>query len=175
MNYNPDYNSEMLKLYFFEKGFNEKEIKEILNKNPFGYPFTSWEKKQLETNQVLAKALRVFKLINQQDNIHEIVNDKYNSISKYLLNNVTYSNNIKDFINKNSIILIRDTIRDDVTFAEELAKMPYSFITGICTNNKISYLQKKEMYKKLKEKMKSLEITDVQSKDLRICLIKKCR
>lgn len=175
MNYNPDYNSEMLKLYFFEKGFSSKEQEIILSKNPFSYPFVSWERKQLQTNQVLAKVLKTFRLINKQDNIHEIVNDKYNSISKYLLNNATYSNNIKDFISKNSVILIRDTIRDDMTFAEELAKMPYSFITGICTSDKISYLEKKEMYKKLKEKIKSLEITDVQSKELRICLIKKCR
>ncbi len=175
MNYNPDYNSEMLKLYFFEKGFNEQQIKALLNTNPFGYPFTSWERKQIETNYVLAKALKVFKLISMKDSIHEIVNDKYNSISRYLLNNVTYSNNIKDFINKNSIILVRDTIRDDVTFAEDLAKLPYSFITGICTNDKIAYSEKLEMYKKLKEKIKNTEITDLKSKDLRICLIKKCR
>ena len=175
MNYNPDYNSEMLKLFFFEKGFSSQEQEEILNNRPFSYPFISWEKMQLQTNRVIARTLKLFKLINKNDSIHEIVNNEYNSIGKYLSNRVTYSNNIKSFIAKNSIILIRDTIRDDYTYAEELSKLPHPFITGICTNDKLAHFLKVERYKKLKEKISDLQITDIQSKELRICLIKKCR
>lgn len=175
MNCNPDYNSSMLELYFIEKDFTDKEKQNILSRNPFNYIFTNWEKERIYTNRIIADNLKIHGLINMNDNIHEIVNDQYNSIGKYLFNKVTYSNNIKEFIAKEDIVLVRDTINSSYSYIEELIKLPNSFISGICTKNRALYEKKLLLYKQLLEDCKKLKMIEDTKKDISVCLIKKCR
>lgn len=175
MNRNPDYNVSMLKLYFIEKGFTEKEKQNILRYNPFNEIFVRWENDQIYTNRIIAEHLKIHGLIKMDDNIHEIVNDTYNSIGRYLFNHITYSDNIKDFIARDDIVLVRDTINDHYSYIEELAKLPNRCISGICTKNRALYEKKLLLYKQLLEEYRDLKMYENTKKDLSICLIKKCR
>ena len=175
MNLNPDYNCEMLKLYFLEKDFTKKQQESILNHNPFNSMFINWEKHQLYTNRVIANTMKEQHLISMNDNIHEIVNNRYNSIGKYLFNKVTYSDNIKNFIAKEDIILVRDTIHDHYSYLEELVKLTNKSITGICTRDYNAYKNKLKLYKQLLEEYQGLQMVQAQNNNLNICLIKKCR
>lgn len=175
MNCNPDYNASMLRLYFIEKDFTEKEKESILRYNPFNYIFTNWEKDQIYTNRIMADHLKIHGLISMNDSIHEICNDPYNSIGRYLFNKVTYSDNIKNFIYQEDIVLVRDTINSSRTYIEELLKLQNSFISGICTKNRVLYEKKLILYKQLLEKYKELKMIENTKRDVSVCLIKKCR
>lgn len=173
---NPDYNREMLKLYFKEKGYSKEEIDKILNNNPFDIKFVRWERNKLYSNRLIANTINRKKLIDSDMIVQEVTNHEYNSISKYLNNSNEVFTNTNFFKRKNGIILVHDNIHTKITNTIiSLNRSDLNFITGICTKDIISYKIKLNKYKELAKEIEYAKVIEAMENNVNICILKKCR
>lgn len=176
MNFNPDYNREMLKLYFKEQGYTREEIKRLLNTNPFDIKFVRWERNTLYSNRLIANTISRKNLIDDDIIIQEITNHEDNSISKYLNNPNEIFTNSSFFKRENGIILVHDNIHTKITNTIiNLNRNGLNFITGTCTKDINSYEKKLHKYKKLAREIQYAKVIEAMENDVNICILKKCR
>ena len=158
-----DYISQMLRLYFYEKGYTKEEIKQLLENNPFDENFVKWELKKKKENIIFAKCLKNKHLITTTTPIQEIVMHKDNSVGYYLENDIYYTECFIKDINKaklyaNRVILLKGYYPNEFDLIKRLCNNSREFITGICTNDEDYRLFVLSNYRKMLSELKNCRL-----------------
>lgn len=164
-----DYNVEQLRTYFKENNIDDKTRQILLENNPFNGKNLKWERDYKKTNRILAFAIKNKKLINKDTNIKEITAIGDFSISKFFR---FVENNCINF-KKETVVLARDTLYCNDSYLNNLIKNTPHFILGICTKDYKAYKVKKELYKKITEKNKNIELIECNTDGYNVCIVRK--
>lgn len=172
-----DYNEEMLRLYFKEKGYSKEEIDFKLNTNPFDRDFSIWEKQTINNSKTFSINLKNKHLITPKTSIQEITIDKNISIGRFLENSIEYSicsinNNINKIKSRNKLVLIKGIYPGQSTFLKNLSNYNVPFITGICSKDINYYERAKKIYKSISKEIKDAEFFEYNlESNKKLCML----
>lgn len=173
-----DYDVEMLRLYFLEKGYNSSQINNILNSNPFNEYYLNWEKEHLYSNKILAKYLILNGYVHSNDKLYELAFNEKNTVSRFLKNDkclIKSSTNYRPNIHipEEYTTLLVQPVPEMERIIIGLYKRKKSFIIGACTKDNELYEKKLEKLLILRNELKNTELCTSNYENHKICTLRK--
>ena len=172
-----NYDQEMLKLYFKEKGYTKEQINELLDTNPFDERYAKWEKIKQNDNKTMSIILKRNYIIPENRILQEILVHPQNCVSKYLTDDsilkvCSSEESIKNVRVSRDLLLISGLFEDEEKFLHFLITKDYKFVACMCTREMDLYERYYNMLRRVSKRLRYDEVMEFEICNQNLCLLK---